>query len=77
MGVPDECIEILLQNPNLDRSNAILFLRIARKTTCRYGHKNCYSARIKDILGGSWLEKLAAPNIEVYACIDCGSTYSR
>jgi len=90
MGAPRQCAEVLLQNPNLKRSNAEAFLRIAHKTTCRCGGRNCYSARIKDILNqdGGWLATLAkglatvagmdqTPNTEVYACLDCGGTYSR
>ena len=81
MRVPNKCIDVLLENPDLNRGHAILFLRIAKKTTCRCGSKNCYKARTTDVLGGTWLQKLFMPKavkqIETYACIDCEATYSR
>ncbi|MDR0919766.1 MAG: hypothetical protein LBM93_11085 [Oscillospiraceae bacterium] len=77
MSVPIEYGGVLLQNPDLNRGNAMIFLKVAQKTTCRCGGKNCYKARISEILGGNFLMRALAPKADVYACIDCGATYSQ
>ena len=84
--VPNEVIEIVLQNPHLTMYDAKLFRRIAKPANMCFkcGGKNCYKARLLDIRRAAWWQRLVAyeelkklKDVHVCACIDCGGTYSR